>query len=337
MFEFSAGVNIIVGPNASGKTNLLEAVLVVARGSSYRSRDQELVEFNKPWARLDADTDGGHRTIKIVIEPKPAKSYELEGKSYQRLSLQHTIPAVLFEPNHLLLLHGAPEQRRTYLDDLLEQTVVGYGTLRRNYRRTLAQRNALLKRTHRPTNEELFPWNLRLSEQGAVIARRRSELCETINRQLSEVYRDISNTKSRTVLHYTPRLPVAAYESHMLHRLENDLATDIFRGFTATGPHREDFSVLLNDHNAEDTASRGEVRTLILALKIIELRVLEQARDQQPLLLLDDVFSELDGARRHALTSQLQNYQTFITTTDADIVQKNFAASAQVIPIARVN
>lgn len=333
-FEFSPGVNIIVGPNASGKTNLLEAVLVVAHGSSYRAKDQELIEFDKPWTRLDADSDAGQRTIKIVTNPKPGKTYELNGKAYQRLSLQHALPAVLFEPNHLQLLHGAPDQRRTYLDDLLEQTVVGYGPLRRNYRRTLAQRNALLKRAKRPTNEELFPWNLRLSELGAVIARRRAELGASINARLDITYQDISRSTTSTRLDYLARFPIAHYESHLLHKLEADLPTDIFRGFTAAGPHREDFIVQFNGHAAEETASRGEVRTLVLALKIIELSILEEVRGSRPLLLLDDVFSELDGARRHALTTHLKDYQTFLTTTDADIVQKDFTQAAQIIPLA---
>ncbi len=119
-FEISQGVNIIVGPNASGKTNLLEAILVLARGQSYRAKDTELVQFKKPWSRLEADLNNNtKRIVKIVIEPDPSKSFDLEGKSYKRLSLPHTIPIVLFEPNHLLLFAGSPERRRYYLDDLL--------------------------------------------------------------------------------------------------------------------------------------------------------------------------------------------------------------------------
>lgn len=334
-FEFSPSVNIIVGPNASGKTNLLEAILLIARGSSYRARDAELVAFEAPWARLDAHTETGLRTIKIVLEPQPAKTYELDEKTYKRLTLPHALPVVLFEPNHLQLLHGAPDQRRVYLDELLEQTKPAYGSQLRHYRRSLAQRNALLKRARRPTNEELFPWNLRLSELGAILARNRAELCVAINRKLSAAYKDISHTTTETEVLYHPKLPLESYESNTLHKLETDLATDIFRGFTATGPHREDFAVLFDGRPAEETASRGEVRTLVLALKAIELGILHEARDIKPILLLDDVFSELDGARRRALTEHLANYQTFITTTDADIVLKDFASSSTIIPIQK--
>src|SRR4051794_3705374 len=106
-FEVSPSVNIIVGPNASGKTNLLEALLVLARGSSYRAKDSELIMFSKPWSRLDAHMEhGSERIVKLVQEPSPSKSYDIDGKPYRRLSLAHSLPVVLFEPNHLQLLSG---------------------------------------------------------------------------------------------------------------------------------------------------------------------------------------------------------------------------------------
>jgi DNA replication and repair protein RecF len=334
-FEFSPSVNIVVGPNASGKTNLLEAVLVIARGASYRVKDQELVMFGKPWARLDALTDDTDtRIVKLVNEPSPSKSYELSGKPYKRLSLSHSLPVVLFEPNNLLLLHGSPDQRRNYIDDLLEQRVANYASARRNYRRILSQRNALLKRSKRPTGEDLFPWNLRLSEFGAHIARHRAQLAETINELLGPKYAELSTKKTATSLHYQPQFNLDTYESQMLKKLETNIALDTARGFTTAGPHREDFQVLFDGHVASETASRGETRTLILALKIIELELLQQTHGTKPILLLDDVFSELDGARRHALTDHLKNYQTFITTTDADIVSKHFTEKALIIPVS---
>jgi DNA replication and repair protein RecF len=333
-FEFSPGVNIIVGPNASGKTNLLEAVLVVSQGSSYRGKDLELIAFEQPWGRLDArTTDGEDRTVKIVAEPQPSKNYELGGKPYKRLSLQHTLPVVLFEPNHLQLLGGSPERRRNYLDELLEHTVANYGATIRNYRRILSQRNTLLKRAKRPTNEELFVWNLRLSEFGAHIARARAELAVSIDSQLAERYKQLSGRAPKANLLYETRFPLKSYESKMISKLESDLSLDIARGFTGAGPHRDDFHILLDGHEASEAASRGETRTLVLALKVIELDLLEKARGTQPLLLLDDVFSELDGARRHALTDHLAVYQTFITTTDADIVSKHFTDASTIIPL----
>jgi DNA replication and repair protein RecF len=329
-FEFSPAVNIIVGPNASGKTNLLEALLVTARGSSYRARDQELISFNEPWSRIDAESDTEHRTVKIVAEPQPLKTYELDGKVYKRLPLQYTLPVVLFEPNHLTLLHGSPEQRRNYLDDLLEQTIANHAAMSRNYRRVLSQRNTLLKRVRKPSNEELFPWNLRLSELGALLARRRAELVETINGLVGNQYKALSKAQTITKLEYGAQFPLETYETRLLQKLEASLVLDLARGFTGAGPHREDFTAIFDGHVAEETASRGETRTFVLALKIIELEILKQARGKKPILLLDDVFSELDSARRHALTEQLNNYQTFITTTDADIVSTNSELKARI-------
>jgi DNA replication and repair protein RecF len=335
-FEFGEGVNIIVGPNGSGKTNLLEAILVLARGSSYRVSDADLLQFDKPWFRLDAHIEPQDtvRTVKLVTTPRQVKSYEIDGKNYTRLTMQHMLPVVLFEPNHLQLLHGSPDLRRSYLDDILEQTSPGFAAYRRNYRRVVAQRNALLKRAKSPTVQELFPWNLRLSELGATITRARADLCDQLAVKLTQTYTDISQAKTTVTINYQPKFPLENYESSLLSKLESHLHEDIIRGFTAHGPHREDFVVTFDGRPADEYASRGETRTALLALKIIELQLIEAVRDQTPLLLLDDVFSELDGVRRRALTGFLQRYQTFLTTTDADVVVKHFTDST-IIPLER--
>jgi DNA replication and repair protein RecF len=331
-FEFGSGVNIIVGPNGSGKTNMLEALLVLARGRSYRVKDQELVQFGKPWARLDShNQQSDRRTVKIVTEPAPEKTYELEGVSFRRLTLQHTLPVVLFEPNHLQLFSGGSERRRDYLDDLLEQTIPGYGTTRRQFRRALAQRNALLKQ--HPSKTQLFPWDVRLSQLAGVMVRARSELVERINKELPGLYKQLSQSKTKISAEYANRWPADTYETQFLKKLESSLREDILRGFTSTGPHREDLQVYVDGHLIQEVASRGEVRTVVLALKIIELKIIESVREKTPLLLLDDVFSELDGKRRHALTDQLAAYQTFITTTDADTVVGHFTGSHNVIAL----
>jgi DNA replication and repair protein RecF len=331
-FDLSPGVNIIVGPNASGKTNLLEAVLVLARGSSYRARDAELIRFDQPWARLDSHSDaGGQRTVKIAAET--GKTYELDDRTFRRLTLAHSLPAVLFEPGHLQLFSGGPERRRDYLDDILEQTVPGYGGARRDYRRVLAQRNNLLKRSGTVKDTQLFPWNVRLSQLAGQIVRARFELAERTNADLGDLYKKLSRTKTAVTVAYGNRWPVGGYETQFLKKLETGLADDRLRGFTSHGPHREDLLVSFDGHPAQETASRGEVRTAVLALKIIELQIIEAARGQTPLLLLDDVFSELDGRRRHALIDYLASYQTFITTTDADLVLKDFTKRANVIAL----
>ncbi len=333
-FEFNKGVNIIVGPNASGKTNLLEALLVIARGSSYRARDPELVRFKRPWTRIDSHDDSdGHRSIKIILEPDPGKSYKVNGKEYRRLPMQQTLPAVLFEPEHLRLLSGGPERRRDYLDDLLEQIEPGYSVVRRKYRRALAQRNRLLKQ--KGSKGQIFPWDVRLSELAGQVVRARSGLAERLDKDLGKLYRKLSGTNVKVSVGYGARWPATNYGSRLLKELENGLELDWERGFTGAGPHREDLIVLFGGRPAQETASRGEVRTAVLALKIIELKIIEDLRGIPPILLLDDVFSELDGKRRHALTDYLAPYQTFITTTDADAVVGHFTESANIIAITK--
>lgn len=334
-FEFEPGVNIVVGPNASGKTNLLEALLVACLGSSYRARDSELVRHKAPWSRLDAFTSHGTRTVKLeTIEgaDRVQKSFVLADKTYKRLSLNKTVPVVLFEPDDLRLLTGSPERRREFMDDMLEQMVVGFGQLRRQYKRTLAQRNALLKSGDSHVNTQIFAWNIRLAELGGAIAKERLALVNRINQELQTIYRQLSDSKITVGVKYKTACSGHQYESQMLSKLEATQDLDIQRGFTGYGPHRDDMHITLDNHPADEVGSRGEIRTLLLGLKIVEVRLVEEVRDEKPILLLDDVFSELDGARRMALTEFLAGYQTFITTTDADIVVQHFLDQCHVIP-----
>jgi DNA replication and repair protein RecF len=331
-FEVAPGVNIIVGPNASGKTNLLEAVLVLARGSSFRAKDVDLVKFESPWARIDADLEAGDkRTVKIMAEGN--KGFEIGGQKLTRLSQQKSLPLVIFEPNHLLLFNGSPELRRNFLDDLIEQTVLGFSATRRHYKRVLTQRNTLLKKNPRGLNQQLFVWNIRLSELGGQIARQRQDLIARMNQEFTEIYSRLSGRKHDLELFYSSQFTAEAYESSLLKSLEAEVDLDVVRGFTLSGPHRDDFEVEINGKNIKVAASRGEIRTTVLALKILELQTLEQLRNIRPLLLLDDVFSELDNKRRRQLTEALSGHQTFITTTDADMAVANFPAG-NIIPVS---
>lgn len=323
-FGLDPGVNIIVGPNASGKTNLLEAVLVVAHGSSYKAKDNELVQFGSAWSRLDAQTPSGDRIVKIKVGPPLLKNFEIGDQVVARLHQSRKLPVVLFEPNHLLLLSGSPELRRTFMDDLIEQTEPGFGATRRHFRRVLSQRNALLKKNPAHLKEQLFVWNVRLSELGGQIAKRRHGLISRFNEHVESLYNSLAGRNNTIALEYASRFSPETYESQLLHKLEGSIELDVLRGFTAYGPHRDDLRVLIDGHEASEAASRGETRTLVLTLKIMELKLLEELRDTRPLLLLDDVFSELDNKRRQALTRYVSDYQSFITTTDADMVVRHF-------------
>jgi DNA replication and repair protein RecF len=335
-FELSPGVNIIVGPNASGKTNLLEAILVLATGKSFRAKDSELIKFSAPWARLDGFFGSHERTVKLVGQDgKALKDFVIDTKPYKRLSLDKTVPTVLFEPNHLQLVSRGPDFRRDYYDGILERTQPGFKSLSANYRRSLSQRNSLLKQPPAAAKKQLFAWNIRLSELGSQVVRARAGLVESINKTIATSYGKIANKRTKAELVYESPLDTNNYSSKLLAKLEATESADFERGFTAYGPHREDFILYLNKQPAQVAASRGEVRSLLIALKIFELGLVEKLRGNKPIFLLDDVFSELDGARRSHLVDYLKDHQTIITTTDADAVVNYFAGSHALIPLGR--
>lgn len=332
-FEFEPGVNIIVGPNASGKTTLIEALTVVACGGSYKSRDMEIVRHGEEWARVDAGLGNVVRTVKLKVTGDVLqKSYEIDGKTYQRLPHQQTIPYVLFEPNQLQLLTTQPDLRRTLIDDLIEQTKPSFASVRKQYKRVLRQRNALLKQS-RSKAEDYFVWNLRLSEFAGVIVRERQMILSELNSRLGALYSDVAGKQHDVSFVYQPLCAIEQYETDLLRQLEARLAIDKERGYTTRGPHRDDITIMLNNHPIGGTASRGETRTLLLALKIAEAEIIERERNMRPILLFDDVFGELDGKRRHYLTNLLKTYQTFITTTDADIALEYFTTSTKLLAL----
>jgi len=331
-FEFEPGVNIIVGPNASGKTNLLEAILTLCRGGSYRARDIELIMFNKPWARIDGFFEKQNRSVKLIKDPetdKIDKQFVIDAKSYKRLGLDKTVAAVLFEPNHLQLIIRGPETRRDYFDDLLARSQPGFKTLSANYKRALTQRNWLLKLGASHGSKQIFVWDVRLSELGENIAKLRQQLVDDINKEVAKSYGHIAGSRTKLSLEYQSQFKIESYASQMLSKLGASVDRDYQRGFTAYGPHREDFIFNLASKNATTTASRGETRSIVLSLKVFELGLIERVRGQKPIFLLDDVFSELDGARRRSLVDFLKKYQTIITTTDADAVLEYFARGQQ--------
>lgn len=334
-FELSKGVNIVVGPNAAGKTNLLEAIMVASTGKSYRAKDSILINRESEWARIDVHTsDNSLRTIKFQNDPmgRTVKTYELDKKVYKRLTYAHKQPLVLFEPNHLLLIEGEPTLRRNYFDDLLEQYISGYEQHRAHYRRVLTQRNALLKQGPRGSSQ-LFAWNLRLVDLGEQLVKQRLGLVEAVNRSISPTYNLIAGHEKNIKLRYESSIDVSNYSTNLLKKLEASKDLDMARGFTGSGPHRDDLVFYFDDNPALQSASRGEVRTLLLSLKTIELKLLEEKLGIAPILLLDDVFSELDGARRKALTNFLKDYQTIITTTDADAVISGFTEEYSILVV----
>lgn len=317
-FTLDEGVNVVIGKNGSGKTNLLEAVLVLCQGGSYRTSDANLVMFNKGWTRLDGAFEKHNRTVKIAVDShkNTKKSFVVDDKNIQRLSQKNKIPTVLFEPNHLQLLIRGPEFRRAYLDNLLIVLSPGYSVVLNHYKRSLLQRNKLLKMNTSNSLEQLFIWDVRLSDLAGKIVAQRLKLLNNFNKDISKIYSNIANKKSDIFLGYVSKTNQENYSSDLLKQLKSSLDIDIMRGYTSRGPHRDDMQFIIDGDNAADTASRGETRTILLSLKIFELLAIEKVYDKKPILLLDDVFSELDTTRQHALVNYFENHQIIITTTD---------------------
>lgn len=336
-FEFEEGVNIIVGPNASGKTSILEALLVLTGGSSYKGQDTDLIRFGAEWARADARLDDGDtRTVKLVLAPdgKAQKSYEVNEVKKTRFTSALMLPRVFFEPQHMNLLVGEPSGRRQFLDDILTSTNQQFLHASKNYKRALLQRNTLLKKHGSGANpSDLFVWDLRLSELGGAIFAARTQLIDRMASGIEAEYERLSGKKEAVTLRYESSVTGADYTNAFLKKLTENHHKDMLRGYTGCGPHRDDFILEIRGHDARASASRGETRSLLLALKVLELQELERVTEHPPILLLDDVFSELDGRRRLALADTLKDHQAFITTTDADLVIEHFTASAKIIPL----
>ncbi len=331
-FELHPAITLVVGPNASGKTNLLEALYVLAVTKSFRARDRDLVRHEQDHFRIVAS---GEQELALGFSTAGGLSQKRvthDGAAKTLGSHLGQLQIVLFEPTDLDLVSGTPENRRRYLDFILCQTDHDYLRTLQRYRRVLKQRNALLEIEDRIQIErEIFAWNVQLTELAAAIFDRRQELLAALNEVVPGVYADIAGEPVATKLSYVPTVEGQNYGDAFMAALDRNLRRDMAAGFTTIGPHREDFEVKFNDNQIESVASRGEVRTVVLALKLAELIYNEKQTGIRPLLLLDDVFSELDSDRRGFLMHRLTDYQSLITTTDADAVTRELTTPHKII------
>ena len=314
MIEFSPEVTIITGANGSGKTSLLEAIYVSLQGTSFKGGDNDLLKKESPWWRIDVsfdDTD--NRVVKFDPEKVTGrKQFIIDNKTTARIPAKLKYPVVLFEPEDLRLLHGSPARRRQFIDRFVSQLNPLYGPTLRKYERSLKQRNNLLKNTV-VSDDELFAWNISLAEHGSFIIEQRIAFIEQINQNLGRLYQEIAGTHDDVSIHYSHTF-VGDIKQKLLSELQAHLQRDRYLGSTSVGPHRHDVIFQINNSPALSVASRGEARTIVLALKFLEVDIIEQLIDKQPIILLDDVFSELDASRQKLLTSQLKGHQIIITS-----------------------
>jgi DNA replication and repair protein RecF len=328
----SPAVTLVVGPNASGKTNLLESLYVLASTKSFRAKDRDLVRHGSDFFRIAAKSDKTEYAIGLRIHPNLEKRVTHDG--VKRPQVQHIgqIQATLFEPTDLELIAGSPKGRRRYLDYILSQTDRSYLRTLQAYQRVLKQRNALLEGfAVESVRGQIFSWDLQLSQLASEIFAERQRLIGYLNERLTPLYSDIAGETIPLRLTYISSIEDGDYGDIFLEALTKNLPRDLATGFTTIGPHREDFSVTFNDSDIMAVASRGEVRTLVLALKLAELTYSDEQTGIRPLLLLDDVFSELDHDRRTYLLQRLEGYQTVITTTDADAVVRELSVPHSII------
>lgn len=315
ILEIGEKSTLISGANGSGKTSLLEAIYFALQGTSFRSSDKEILRNDgSSWFRIDLkDSKDSLRTIIFNnAVQKSKKQFLVDGNKKARLSANLRIPVVLFEPDDLQLLSGSPTRRRNFLDYFLSQIFPSFQLALARYNKALKQRNNLLKRDN-VSKDELFPWNLMLAEYGAEIISKRQDFLELLNSRIEEVYFEISGVKDEIKIDY---LGEKVSKNEILAILSENIERDKILGYTNFGPHKHDIQFIFNKKPAQNVASRGENRSLVLALKFIETDILADLTSKRPIVLLDDVFSELDDDRQKLLTKHFSKYQTIITSTN---------------------
>lgn len=333
-FKFSSGVTLIVGPNTSGKTNLLEAIYLLATGKSFRAQvEEEMISYDKELARVRVEIKSGEEKDELEIllttgqigkKRVMKKQYLVNGVKKRQADFIGSLNCVLFGPEDLEIVIGSPSIRRDYLDSVLEQVDRDYRRASLSYKKSLRQRNRLLEQIRdkgRPKSS-LFLWDKLLLENGDIISQKRKELIDFINQQ-PDYFGDL----------------VINYEKSLLspQRLKKYQEKEIAAGMTLIGPHRDDFTLNLvsdsEERNLHLFGSRGEQRTAVFSLKLSELEYVAKKTGQRPVLLLDDIFSELDQQRRQQLVKVIPKQQTIITTIDIHLVHPAYRRKVKVVKL----
>lgn len=315
-----------VGPNTIGKTNILEGIYYTCLLKSFRAVEtKDIIHWDHSHLRTEAlftDHLVTHASVSAVLRPKKQKKYMQNHCDIPLSEYVGMLPLVFFSPDDINLLLLSPANRRRYLDILLSQIDTHYLRLLIHYQKVLKQRNALLKSINKKLakEQELDYWDAELARLGLQITTKRTELLIFFNTLLPAHYTHIAQQEGFFQLHYHPSIKDLHSEEELLLHIKERRARDLILESTSVGPHRDDFSFLLNQRHIESFASRGDTRSMILALKLCEISFIRQMKHMLPILLLDDVFSELDEKRQEELLSAIpEEIQTFITSTTMHI------------------
>lgn len=326
--KFNRYLNIIVGKNAQGKTNLLEAIYILGTGISHRTNvNSELVnwDYNKFMIKGEAQINKQKFKLELSLKGRSKEAFINSNKLKKINQLMEYLNVVIFAPEDLNLVKGSPSRRRDFINLEISQISSYYRNLLKEYKKVLKQRNNLLKdiRDRRADSNNLAVWNQQLIKLGSKIIKKRLEALNKLSILAKLMQRKITDGKETLKLKYDTKLKIGHNSNleEIKTEFENNLdrlqQKEIERGVTVIGPHRDDISLLVNDIDIRKFGSQGQQRTTALALKMAELEFMKAEVGEYPILLLDDVFSELDKDRSKHLLKIIENkIQTFITSTD---------------------
>ncbi|MDZ8185190.1 MAG: DNA replication/repair protein RecF [Nostoc sp. ChiSLP02] len=343
--EFTAAKTILVGNNAQGKSNLLEAVELLATLRSHRiARDRDLVKDGEAIAQINAvlERQTGVSDLTLTLRRNGRRSVALNGESVRRqMDFLGVLNAVEFSSLDLELVRGGPEGRRNWLDTLLIQLEPVYAHILQQYNHVLRQRNAFLK-NHQDSalstgQSELALWDAQLATTGTRVIRRRDRAIQRLAPIATAWHASISGSTENLQIKYAPNIPLEdnqpeQVQQAFLTKIQQRTVAELHQCTTLVGPHRDEVELTINQTPARQYGSQGQQRTLVLALKLAELQLIEEVVKEPPLLLLDDVLAELDLSRQNQLLDAIQDrFQTLITTTHLGSFDSQWLKSSQIL------
>ncbi len=321
-FEFKSGLNVICGKNAQGKTNLLEAVYFCVVGKSFRaSREKEVITIDKDIAKIKVfiKKKTGTSTVEIIFSRNNKKTVKINGIPIKKISeLLGEFNGIFFSPDELKLIKESPEDRRRFMDIDISQTTKQYFYILSRYNEVLQNRNKQLK-TDIPFDELkniMQIWNEQLADCALKISKYRQNFVLSLAPYAKKAHAYLTDNAEDLEVEYVGIKEQT--KEDIIKKLESNLEKDLQLGYTSYGIHRDDIKVIVNGIDVRTYGSQGQQRTCALALKLAELSIIENVTHSKPVLLLDDVLSELDEGRKKKLLEYCQNTQTLITCTSFD-------------------